>query len=125
MIDIRTKGLDTLPGDLTAVRRKFVDGARDLENELADDVAKKAKGNAARDILTGEASGSIRAMGPKVTAGEGVDHYAFADFGGRVGIRKSVKRPFIRGGRYLFPAAKEVGVIRRAEKMIDQTTKEL
>lgn len=34
-----------------------------------------------------------------------VPYAGFIEFGGAVGRNKSVKRPFVRGGRYLFPAA--------------------
>jgi hypothetical protein len=42
--------------------------------------------------------GTIIAGGPRVP------YYAFVDFGGRVGRKKSVLRRFIRGGRYIYPA---------------------
>lgn len=34
-----------------------------------------------------------------------VPYQGFIEFGGRVGRNKSVVRPFVRKGRYLFPAA--------------------
>jgi hypothetical protein len=40
-----------------------------------------------------------------VTAGDAAhSYYPWLDFGGRVGRRKSVKRTYIKEGRYIFPA---------------------
>lgn len=55
----------------------------------------------------GHASSSIRARSTRtaaqVSAGsKKFPYYAFLDFGGSVGRHKSVKRPFLRTGRYLF-----------------------
>lgn len=41
------------------------------------------------------------------TSPTSVPYSGFIEFGGAVGRNKSVKRPFIRQGRYLFPAAEE------------------
>lgn len=123
MIRLKTRGLDDLDADIQRVERRFVDGVRSLENELADETAVEARRRAGRDSKSGRAADSIRAMGPSVEAGIGVPYYAFFDFGGKVGIRKSVSRPFIRGGRYLMKAASEIGVMRRADRMMEDTTK--
>lgn len=44
-----------------------------------------------------------------VTAGDAAhSYYPWLDFGGRVGIRNSVKRTYIKSGRYIYPAYKAV-----------------
>ena len=64
-------------------------------------------------------------MGPVVRAGDDVPWYGFADFGGRVGRKRSIKRTYIKGGRWLFPAVRDLGVYKKAEKMVERATKGL
>lgn len=57
---------------------------------------------------TGRAAGTLKARSTRtesrVQGGSArAPHYAWLDFGGRVGRKKSVKRPFIKGGRYIYP----------------------
>lgn len=125
MIRVKLKGADDFTGDCFEAGDRLIKESRDLETELADDAASKARNKARSGKLTGASMESIRAYGPTVVAGEGVPWYGFADFGGRVGIRKSVKRQYKTLGRWLFPALSEIGVMRRAEKALDDATKEL
>lgn len=76
--------------------------------------------NAAADIVldyarpriprrTGRAAGSLKARSTQTAVrvaagGARAPYYPWLDFGGRVGRRKSVKRPFIGEGRYIYPA---------------------
>lgn len=56
--------------------------------------------------LTGNARGSITVTetgkGVNITAGVGVPYFGWLDFGGSVGPNKSVKRPYLRTGRYIW-----------------------
>lgn len=125
MIELHLKGLDEKQAALTQAERRLADGMPELENELADDMANLARRKARSDSKSGRAMGSIRAMGPAVSAGMDIDYYGFFDFGGKVGYKDRVVRRYIRGGRYLFPAMTEIGVIRQAEAFADKATEEL
>jgi hypothetical protein len=69
-----------------------------------------ARGAARRvPTKTGRAGASLRAQSSqreaKVVGGSGkVPYFGFLDFGGRVGRHKSVARPFVKSGRYMYPA---------------------
>lgn len=63
-------------------------------------------------VQTGRARDSVRAVvaqgGGAIKGGRAsVPYYAWLDFGGRVGRNRSVERPFIRRGRYIYPALDE------------------
>ena len=106
-------------------RDRLIEDTRSLMSELADETADDARGRARRGMLTGASMNSIRAMGPVVRAGDDVPWYGFADFGGRVGRLRSIVRTYIKGGRWLFPAVRDVGVVRKAEQMVDRATRGL
>lgn len=60
-------------------------------------------------VLTGAARSSIRATSgqreARVSAGgKKAPYLPWLDYGGKVGRNRSVVRPFIKGGRYLYPA---------------------
>lgn len=124
-IHVTIRGLDGFRHDATIASERLIDGVRDLMGELANDAAKDARGRANKGKLTGASMDSIRAHGPVITAGAGVPWYGFADFGGKVGPNKAIHRTYIKGGRWLFPAVRDVGIIRRSEAMVDDATKEL
>ena len=59
--------------------------------------------------LSGRAARSVKAhgtmKGATITAGSAsVPYYPWLDFGGNVGRGKSVQRPFVPEGRYMYPA---------------------
>ena len=78
---------------------------------IAQKVATRVR--AAMPWVTGEAASSVTAGATQRTAyvQEGInggpkkDYVPWLDFGGEVGRNKSVSRPFIAGGRYLYPIA--------------------
>lgn len=56
---------------------------------------------------SGRARSSLRASSTRTAVrvsagGSRARHYPWLDFGGRVGIRRSVARPFVADGRYLY-----------------------
>lgn len=62
---------------------------------------------------TGAAANSVKASSTRTQArvrmgGPRAPHAPWLDFGGRVGIRDSVVRPFIKGGRYLYPTLESI-----------------
>lgn len=76
-----------------------------------NNVAQAVVGGAQRRVptLTGAMRKSIRATSgqreAKVSGGSSkVAYYGWRDFGGRVGIDKSVSLPYVKKGRYLYPA---------------------
>lgn len=105
--------------------RVVVSGLSDLGKALKalEDGAQKELGLALKGIAegvvadvrsrvphrSGRAAGSYKARGSArgASIAFGGAHAAYVpwlDFGGRVGKKKSVKRPVIKGGRYLYPA---------------------
>lgn len=75
-------------------------------NESATTVARGAARRVPRQ--TGRAAASLRASSSqreaRVMGGSSkVPWYPWLDFGGRVGRNKSVSRPFVTGGRYMYP----------------------
>jgi hypothetical protein len=76
-------------------------------NETADTIAKAA----ARRVptRTGRAKASLRAMSSQREArvmggSRKAPYYGWLDFGGHTGKNRSVRRPFVPGGRYMYPA---------------------
>ena len=101
-----------------------VAGLKDFRRGLKRIDANAAKGlrlalNSVVDVLIGEvrpeiptvtgaARGSLRAQSTQTAArlavgGPRAPYYPWLDFGGKVGRRKSVVRPFYRAGRYVYP----------------------
>lgn len=117
-VRITHRGLTELPSELDAAAQALSAGADRLEVDLADQVAGAARRNAERGKLTGRAGDSIRSQGPTVTAGGGVPWYGTADFGG-------YRRPYVRGGRWIGPAVREVGVLKEAEQTLDRALGDL
>jgi hypothetical protein len=105
--------------------RVVVTGLRDLGKALkeAEDGAQKELALALKGIAEGVAS-DVRSRVPHRTGraqasykprgsargasiafgGDKAPYVPWLEFGGRVGKGKSVKRPVIKGGRYLYPA---------------------
>lgn len=76
-------------------------------NKVSEAVIDKARPDV--PVRSGKAARSIRGQSTRtavrVTAGGSrAPYYAWLDFGGRTGKRKSVRRPFSQYGRYLYPA---------------------
>jgi len=83
---------------------------RVAQNDAAQIVVNRAKPKV--PARSGRARNSIRTASTqtatRVKAGsKRAPYYAWLDFGGRVGRKKSVKRPFLKSGRYIFPAYSE------------------
>lgn len=125
MIRVKARGLDGFQHELEVAEDRLIEGMFDMERSLAKETAQIARRKAGRERLTGAATDSISAAGPVVSGGNGIEHYGFADFGGRVGRNRSISRRYIKGGRYLFPGVKEVGVREAADDVVDNATKGL
>lgn len=90
---------------------KAMDGESQKKLKVAlDNVSEVVAAGAARRVprRTGKAAASLRAQSSqreaKVVGGsKKVPYYGWLDFGGRVGKDRSVSRPFVKSGRYLWP----------------------
>jgi len=110
---------------------EFRKGLRDLDRSLPKTV--RLALNHAADVLigavrprvprrTGRAAASLKAQSTQTVArvsvgGRQAPYYSWLDFGGRVGRRHSVKRPYITGGRYIYPTLASHGDKIRAEML--------
>jgi hypothetical protein len=97
------RGIKKLDKDLGKVMRKSL-------NEVAQVVVDKARPRVRR--RSGRAAGTVRASSTQTAAriaagGRRAPYYPWLDWGGRVGRRKSIRRPFIKQGRYIYPALGE------------------
>lgn len=125
MVKVQVRGLDGFQHELLVSETRLVDGIRSLMSELAEETAEDARARARSGKLTGASMASIRAHGTTVRAGDDVPWYGFADFGGRVGRKRSVVRRYIKGGRWLYPAVRNLGVEEKSNKTVDEATKGL
>lgn len=98
--------------------RKFSRDLKKLDNELPK--ALRIALNEATEVIvsdarprvpsrSGRAKGSIKAQSTRTAArvsggGSRAPYYPWLDFGGRVGKSRSVQRPFIKDGRYIYRA---------------------
>lgn len=102
---IRVEGLKEFGRDLKKLDSDLPKALRLALNEAADVVVSDAKPRVPR--RTGRAAGSMRVASTrtKVRVREGgnrAPYMPWLDFGGRVGIRRSVRRAFLKDGRYLY-----------------------
>lgn len=90
---------------------KTMDGESQKQLKVAlDEVSRVVAAGAARRVprKTGRAAASLRAQSSQrearvVEGSRKIRYYGWLDFGGRVGIDRSVERRFVRSGRYLWP----------------------
>lgn len=104
---IRVDGLREFTRDLKRLDDELPKAVRLALNEAGELVIGEAKPRV--PTLTGRARGSMRAASTRTAVrvragGRRAPYYPWLDFGGRVGRRRSVHRPFIKSGRYLFDA---------------------
>lgn len=92
---------------------------------VMNDVAATVASGAARRVpsRTGRARASVRVMSSqreaRVAGGTAkAKYYGWLEFGGRIGRNKATSRPFVRGGRYMYPAlaANRDGITRALEE---------
>jgi hypothetical protein len=107
---IQIEGLRELRTALRQAGREFPRALRIALNESVEVIAEAARAEV--PTLTGAAADSIVARSTQTAArikagGRRAPHYPWLDFGGSVGRNKSVHRPFLPGGRYLYPALSE------------------
>ncbi len=103
---IQVDGLTDLQRSLREVKKAAPREIKAFSVEVAGLIVKKGRPLVPK--RTGKAQRSWRvasdANGAKVAYGGATAPWMpWIDFGGRVGKKKSVKRPYIQGGRYLYP----------------------
>lgn len=104
---IRIDGLREFNANLRRLDADLPKALRIAFNEAADLVVADARS----DIPTksGKAKASVKARSTRTAArivggGRRAPHYPWLDFGGRVGRGRSVRRPFLADGRYIYRA---------------------
>lgn len=95
-----TRNLKKINADLPKVLRLAHNEAGQLIVDYARPRVPNKTGRAAGTIKTRSTRTETRVQG----GSKRVPWYAWLDFGGRVGRSRSVHRPFIKQGRYLYPA---------------------
>lgn len=104
---IRIDGLKQFRANLKAMDSALPKALRLAFNEAADIVVTDARGRV--PARSGNARGSVKARSTQtysrvVGGGNKAPYYPWLDFGGRVGRNRSVRRPFIKDGRYIYDA---------------------
>lgn len=102
---IRVEGLAEFSRNLKRLDAELPKALRIALNDAADVVVGHARPRIPR--RRGRARASLRVASTRTrvrvrAGGKRAPHYPWLDFGGRVGRNRSVKRPFLREGRYLY-----------------------
>ena len=132
MAEIEVRGLRELQGAFRKVDADLPKELRVKFKAVAEDIAGKVRGKVAR--RSGEAADSIKARatqrgfgiafpaGGKPWEGVKAGYYPWLDFGGTTGRGRSISRPIIPGGRYIYPTIAEAGpeIIQRTDDAIEQ-----
>lgn len=105
---VRVEGLREFLRNLRTIDRQLPKAARQAGNTAAQLVVDDAKprvpigpghrGHAKDSIRVASTQSAVRVR----AGGKKIPYYGWLDFGGRVGINRSVSRPFIKQGRYLW-----------------------
>jgi HK97 gp10 family phage protein len=104
---VKVKGLKDLQAALKQTEDGLQKELRVALNKAADLVASGASRRV--PVKTGRARASLRAQSSqresKVVGGsKKASYYGWLEFGGRIGRDKATRRPFVKSGRYLWPA---------------------
>lgn len=107
---VSIEGLRELQAALKRIDGQSQKKLRVVLNDAVQIIAEEAKGKV--PTRSGRAAGSIKAQSSQreaqIKAGGGrAPYYPWLDFGGAVGRNNSVRRPFIKDGRYLYPTYKD------------------
>lgn len=125
---IKVKNLKPLSGALRKIDAEAPKQLRIALNGVADVVVSAVRPQVPRK--TGAAAKSVKAKSTRTSArisagGPRAPWYPFLDFGGSVGPRKSVHRPFYKEGRYIYPtlARKDAEITRALESALSDVVK--
>lgn len=95
-----TKNLKTLDRDLPKALRMAFNTAADVVVQDARPRIPTKSGKAKASVKARSTATASRVVGGSTR----VPYYPWLDFGGRVGRSKSVRRPFLKEGRYIYRA---------------------
>lgn len=99
---IRITGLD-IPAAMRSAAAASHEAALEASERAAEIVVDQTRPLIPRG-RSGAARASLKAMGATVSAGGSrAPYFGWLDFGGRVGVKKSVLRRYVAGGRYIWP----------------------
>jgi hypothetical protein len=103
---IRVRGIEEWRANLARLMSGLSDMADDVARESAQGVKRRARAlTPVGPGLNGHARSSINVRGATVRGGSRTyPYFGWLDFGGRVGINRSVHRPYLRSGRIMFVA---------------------
>lgn len=120
---IKINGLRELQAALRQLDGESQKLLRTTLNEAAETVASGARRRV--PTRTGKAAASVKVASSqreaRVKAGSAkVPYFGFLDYGGRVGISKSVSRPYVKTGRYMYPTyfANQASIMKGLEQSI-------
>ena len=112
--------------ELQTALRDVSDEIGDLVMSELEDIAKAVAADARARVphRSGKAQASYRSSGTAVLWGDGVPYVPWLEFGGKVGRKDSVSRPYTRKGRYVYPAIAErmAEIEERVDDLISQMT---
>lgn len=112
--------------ELKYALRSVSDEVADVVLSELEDIAKGVAADARKRVpyRSGRAQQSYRAQGAAVVFGDGVPYVPWLEFGGAVGRKGSIKRPYVREGRYVYPAinAAMADIEARVDDLIAQMT---
>lgn len=97
------RSLRRIDSDLPKALRLALNAAADVVIEHAIPKVPRRTGRAAASLRSRSTRTQSRVSGGSARA----PHYPWLDFGGRVGRRHAVRRPFLKHGRYLYVAYHE------------------
>jgi hypothetical protein len=104
---IKVEGLREFNRSLKALDSALPKALRIALNDAADVIVSDARPRVPR--RSGRAAGTVRAQSTRTRArvkggGNRAPYYPWLDFGGSVGRKRSVRRPFLSDGRYIYNA---------------------
>ena len=94
------RNLGKIDKDLPKALRIALNKAADIIVTEAAPMVPRRTGRAAASIKPRSTRSAVRVGG----GGNRAPYYPWLDFGGRVGRNRSVRRPFLKQGRYIFKA---------------------
>lgn len=104
---IKIEGLKEFSRNLKKLGDDLPKALRVANNEAAEIIVSAAKAKVPRK--SGRAAATLKAKSSRdlvrIQGGsKRASYYPWLDFGGRTGRKRSVHRPFIKQGRYIYPA---------------------
>src|SRR5262245_7361093 len=93
-----SRNLKKLDSDLPKALRVALNEAADVITDYARPRIPKRTGRAARSLKSRSTRTEVRVS----AGGNRAPYYPWLDFGGRVGRARSVSRPFLKDGRYIY-----------------------